>query len=145
MNALAAGRELDDHDYARLLAFRAELRSFLRWSEDVAEANGLTPSLHQLLLVVRGHQGSRGPTIREASEALQRRHHSTVELAKRAERAGLLTRERDAADRRLMILRLSGRGEESLETLTRQHLPRIERLAEILAEAVHSRPLGDQD
>jgi DNA-binding MarR family transcriptional regulator len=136
MNPLAAGRELEDRDYARLLAFRAELRSFLRWSEEVAEANGLTPSLHQLLLVVRGHPGSPGPTIREAAEALQRRHHSTVELAQRAERAGLLRRERGTADRRLTILRLTSRGEASLETLTRQHLPRIERLAKVLADVV---------
>jgi DNA-binding MarR family transcriptional regulator len=140
MNRSAAGPELEDRDYARLLAFRAELRSFLRWSEETAEAHGLTPSLHQLLLVVRGHQGSRGPTIGEAAEVLQRRHHSTVELAQRAQRAGLLRRERDMTDRRLTILRLTSRGEESLETLTRQHLPRIERLAGILAEVVHPGP-----
>jgi DNA-binding MarR family transcriptional regulator len=138
MSPVSAAQKLDDDDYARLLAFRAELRSFLRWSEEIAEAAGLTPSLHQLLLVVRGHQGVRGATIREASEALQRRHHSTVELAQRAERAGLLERERDPTDRRLTILRLTSRGEASLEALTRQHLPRIETLATKLADVVHA-------
>ena len=44
-----------DEDYQRLLAFRSELRDFLRWSEQAAQDAGLTPSLHQLLLVMRGH------------------------------------------------------------------------------------------
>ena len=48
-----------DEDYQRLLAFRSELREFLRWSEQAADEAGLTPALHQLLLVVRGHPTSR--------------------------------------------------------------------------------------
>jgi DNA-binding MarR family transcriptional regulator len=142
MKALGPERRLDDREYARLLAFRTELRSFLRWSEEIAQEHDLTPSLHQLMLVVRGHQGCRGPTIREASEALQRRHHTIVELAQRAEQAGLLRRERDRADRRLIVLRLTDHGEASLETVTRQHLRRIERLAQTLADVVSSGRAG---
>ena len=53
--AATADRPLLDEDYQRLLAFRSELRDFLRWSEQTAHDAGLTPSLHQLLLVMRGH------------------------------------------------------------------------------------------
>lgn len=125
-------RRLADADYRRLLAFRSELRDFLRWSERSAHDGGLTPSLHQLLLVVRGHRAPNGPTIGHAAEELHIRHHSAVELAQRAEAAGLLTRERDPDDHRQIHLRLTDHGRTRLEALTRRHLPRIEALASVL-------------
>lgn len=127
----SAGR-LHDGDYRRLLAFRIELRDFLRWSEEAADRAGLTPSFHQLLLVVRGHQTPDGPTIGDAAEMLHIRHHSLVELAKRAEEAGLVRRMRDERDHRRMHLRLTDSGQRQLDALTRAHLPRIEALAQAL-------------
>jgi hypothetical protein len=56
---------LDQQDYERLLAFRTGLRRFLYWSAQQAEAAGITPAQHQLLLAVRGHPDPRGPTIGE--------------------------------------------------------------------------------
>jgi len=56
---------LDQRDYERLLAFRTGLRRFLYWSGQQAEAAGITPAQHQLLLAVRGHPGPDGPTIGE--------------------------------------------------------------------------------
>ncbi|HEX3520317.1 MAG TPA: MarR family transcriptional regulator [Solirubrobacteraceae bacterium] len=132
----AADRPLRDEDYQRLLAFRNELREFLRWSERVANDSALTPSLHQLLLVVRGHPTTPGPTIGQAAEALHIRHHSAVELAQRAEGAGLICRERDPRDQRRVHLELTNRGRRQLEKLTRAHLPRIEALAGILDEVL---------
>jgi DNA-binding MarR family transcriptional regulator len=121
-----------DEDYQRLLAFRSELREFLHWSEQSAHNAGLTPSLHQLLLVIRGHPTTPGPTIGQAAEELHIRHHSAVELAQRAESTGLIRRERDPLDHRRMHLELTDRGRQQLETLTRAHLPRIKALARIL-------------
>jgi DNA-binding MarR family transcriptional regulator len=132
----ADGRALHDADYRRLLAFRSELRAFLRWSERAAEEAGLTPALHQLLLVVRGHPSAQGPTIGDAAAALHVRHHSAVELAQRAERAGLLERVRGATDHRQVHLRLTDDGRAQLESLTRRHLPRIEALADVLEQVV---------
>jgi DNA-binding MarR family transcriptional regulator len=136
MTRASTTRALVEADYARLLAFRSELRAFLRWSEQAAHDAGLTPSLHQLLLVVRGHTAARGPTVGEAAEELHMRHHSAVELAQRAETLRLLHRERDAADHRRVHLRLTDRGRRHLETLTREHLPRIEALARTLEQLV---------
>jgi DNA-binding MarR family transcriptional regulator len=124
-------RPLTDLDYRRLLAFRSELRDFLRWSEQAAQAAGLTSSLHQLLLVVRGNAAT-GPTVGEAADALHMRHHSAVELAQRAESAGLLNRERDPVDRRRVRLQLTDVGALRLEALTREHLARIPALASSL-------------
>jgi DNA-binding MarR family transcriptional regulator len=136
MRPTTIARPLLDEDYQQLLAFRNELREFLRWSERAADESGLTPSLHQLLLVVRGHPTSPGPTIGQAAEALHVRHHSAVELARRAETAGLILRERDPLDHRRMHLELTEPGRRQLEVLTRAHLPRIQSLAEVLEQVV---------
>lgn len=127
-----AASQLQDSDYRRVLAFRSELRAFTRWSEESARAAGLTPALHQLLLVVRGHASEQGPTISDAADALHTRHHSAVELAQRAETAGLIERARDTTDHRHLHLKLTAAGQAQLETLTRQHLPRIRALAHVL-------------
>lgn len=132
MSAAPADGALRDEDYQRLLAFRSGLREFLHWSAEAARHAGLTPSLHQLLLVVRGSAEPSGPTIGQAAAQLHVRHHSTVELAQRAEAAGLLRRERDPADRRRVRLLLTGAGAEQLDALTAAHLPRIEVLARTL-------------
>jgi DNA-binding MarR family transcriptional regulator len=127
-----------DEDYQQLLRFRTELRAFLRWSEEAAHAAGLTPSLHQLLLVVRGHPDPRGPTIGQASDALHIRHHSAVELAQRAEAADLVQRDRDPRDHRIVYLQLTDQGHAQLELLTRQHLTRIAALADVLTHVVEN-------
>jgi DNA-binding MarR family transcriptional regulator len=125
-------RKTRDDDYRSLLAFRTELRDFLRWSEDAAHGAGLTPSLHQLLLAIRGHPSTDGPTIGEAAEKLHVRHHSLVELAQRAEAAGLVSRVRDELDHRRMRLLLTDSGRVQLDALTRLHMPRIRALAQAL-------------
>jgi DNA-binding MarR family transcriptional regulator len=137
MSRVRSAPTLSGTDYQRLLAFRSELRDFTRWSTQAAEDMGLTPALHQLLLVVRGHGTPEGPTIGEAAEQLHIRHHSAVELAQRAERAGLLTRTRNAADHRRVLLGLTEHGSAQLQELTRQHLPRIRALADVLERVVH--------
>lgn len=136
MSRRASREGLGDADYERLRAFRSELREFMRWSEQAAHDAGLTPSLHQLLLVVRGHPEPGCPTIGQAAAELHVRHHSAVELAKRAEEAGLVQRLRDPEDHRQVRLRLTARGRARLEELTRRHLPRIGALAQALQAAI---------
>jgi DNA-binding MarR family transcriptional regulator len=122
-------RELDDADYRRLLQFRTSLRRFLHWSEEQAEKVGLTAAQHQLLLAVRGHEGPQGPTIGDAAGYLLLRHHSVVGLVDRAVRAGLVERQEDPIDRRVVRLRLTPQGASILQTLTELHLEEIKRLA----------------
>src|SRR3546814_15094045 len=92
----------DDAQYERLLGFRDGLRRFLRWSDDQAKAAGITPAQHQLLLAVRGHRGQ--PTIGDLAQPLLLRHHPTVELIDRAERADLVRRDPAHHDPRLVHL-----------------------------------------
>jgi len=118
-----------DEDYQRLLELRTGLRRFLRWSEQQAEAAGVTPAQHQLLLAVRGHADERGPTIGEVAGYLLLRHHSAVGLVDRAEAAGLITRVPDADNRSVVRLRLTDTGSAQLEALSEQHLEELAHLA----------------
>src|SRR5438105_1513065 len=93
---------LSDAEYERLFEFRARVRRFLRWSEDQIKATGLTPSQYLLLLGIRAKAGRPGPTIRAMAKDLMLRHHSAVELADRAESAGLIRRNRDPHDGRVV-------------------------------------------
>lgn len=131
---------LGDADYARLLAFRIELRRFLRHSEEVARAAGLTPALHQLLLAIRGHGQPPGPTVGAVAAALDVRHHTAVELAQRAEQLGLVARARDAQDHRVVHLALTPEGTARLEALSGGHLPAIGELAARLVDVVGADP-----
>ena len=124
----SSGVAVADSDYQQLLEFRTGLRRFLRWSERLAATAGLTPMQHQLLLAVRGHPDSRGPTISDVAGYLLVRHHSVVQLVDRAERLGLVTRVPDAADGRIVRLALSEEGIARLEDLaaaTKEELSRM--------------------
>ena len=120
---------LDQQDYERLLAFRTGLRRFLSWSGQQAEAAGVTPAQHQLLLAVRGHPDPRGPTIGEIAGYLLVRHHSAVELIDRAVAAGLVTRRADSEDGRTVRIALTADGRERLERLAAAHLEELDRMA----------------
>ena len=117
-----------ERDYQHLLRFRTELRRFLRWSEEQAEAEGLTPAQHQLLLAVRGSRDPLGATIKEVADALFLRHHTATELVDRAEAAGLLRRARDDDDHRVVRLHITRTGAAKLTRLSSQHLDELQRL-----------------
>ena len=119
---------LDQQDYERLLAFRTGLRRFLSWSGQQAEAAGITPAQHQLLLAVRGHPDPRGPTIGEIAGYLLVRHHSAVELIDRAVTAGLVARRADTEDGRTVRIVLTDDGRQRLERLAEAHLEELDRM-----------------
>jgi DNA-binding MarR family transcriptional regulator len=119
---------LPNDAYARLLALRTSLRHFERWSEQQAQAAGLTPAQHQLLLAVKGHSDPRGPTIGEIADYLLLRHHSAVGLVDRADAGGLVSRYRDPDDHRVVRLRLTKNALQRLERLSALHLEELERL-----------------
>jgi DNA-binding MarR family transcriptional regulator len=120
---------MPDADYEDLLSLRTGLRRFLRWSEQQAEATGLTPAQHQLLLAIRGHTDRRGPTVGEVADYLLLRHHSAVGLVDRAVAADLVTRARDPEDHRVVRLQLTATGQRHLEALSELHLEELQRLS----------------
>lgn len=129
--------DVTDDQYRRLLELRTGLRRFLAWSEAQARAAGMTPAQHQLLLAVRGHVGERPPTVGEVAEYLLLKPHSAGELVRRAADAGLVERVADAADSRVVRVRLTAEGALRLATLSAAHQEELARLAPRL------RPLWD--
>jgi DNA-binding MarR family transcriptional regulator len=127
---------LTQRDFQRLLEFRVTLRRFQRWSEDQAQAAGLTQVQHQLLVAVKGHRELRPPAVGDVAGYLLLRPHSAVELIDRTEAAGLVERIPDSQDGRVVRVRLTAAGERILEQLTPAHLDRLHELAQVLDELV---------
>ncbi len=127
---------LTQQDFERLLEFRVTLRRFQRWSEDQAQAAGLTHVQHQLLVAIKGHRGNKPPAIGDLAGDLLLRPHSAVELVDRAEAAGLVERVPDPDDGRVVRVRLTRQGDQIVRALTRAHLERLHDLAAVLDELV---------
>ncbi len=130
--------QLTSPDFERLLAFRVSLRGFQRWSEDQAQAAGLTHVQHQLLVAIKGHPAAEPPTVGDLAGYLQLRPHSAVELVDRAESAGLVERVTDPADGRIVRVRLTRQGDRIVQQLTPAHLDRLHELAKVLDNLVTS-------
>lgn len=136
--------QLPDSEYGRLLTFRTQLRRFHRWSRDQAAAVGLTPAQHQLLLAIRGHDDGRtdghGPTIGDIADYLLVRHHSAGELVDRVAELGLVAREGDADDHRMVHVVLTTEGHARIGALTAIHFDELRRLGPSLEALVAGLP-----
>ncbi len=130
-------------DYPALLAFRTALRRFNAFSEEQAAAVGLTHSQHQLLLVVKAYPGPEGPTVGGIADGLLIKHHSAVELLSRTVALGLVTRNRDADDGRVVRVTLTRAGEAKLVSLTELHLDELETLGTTLRPLLERGGLSD--
>lgn len=124
---------LADSDFTRLADFRHGLRRFLHFSETAAAAEGLTPQQHQALLAIRGHAGA---TINVGllAERLCLKHHTTVELVQRLEKAGLVEKRQSTDDRRSVLLELTLDGSERLDRLSRCHREELARFGPEMVE-----------
>lgn len=130
--------ELTDREYQSLARFRYALRRFLHFSEQAARDEGLTPNQHQLLLAIRGWTGATSPSITDVAELLQLRHHSTVELAHRAESAGLVSFHPDPTDGRRQLLHITPAGTAKLTALSVLHRDELRRFRQQLHDLLGS-------
>lgn len=128
-----------------LATFRYNLRKFLRFSERAARQFGVTPQQHQLMLGVAGFTGRGNASVTELAEFLQERHHSVVELVERAVQNGLVYRERDTADRRVVLVYLTALGEKTLTELATLHQDEIDRVKTGFLKIPQLRRLGNKE
>jgi DNA-binding MarR family transcriptional regulator len=119
--------QLDDADYSALAEWRHALRRFLRASELITKAAGVSSTQYQLLLFVRGSP-TRALAIAELAEKLQILHQSAVGLVDRCERVGLVRRRRDPANGRRVLVETTRRGAALLRRLAAEHFSTIEKL-----------------
>lgn len=125
-------------DYRALAEFRYQLRRFLRFSEDAAQAAGLEPGQHQLLLALKGLPEGAEPTITELAERIQIKHHSAVELIDRLAERGFVRRRRTGADRRKVLVEITPEGNRVLRHLSVQHRAELQTAGPALLAVLES-------
>jgi DNA-binding MarR family transcriptional regulator len=126
-------------DYEALSQFRYLIRCFLEFSQNAAQAAGLTPRQHQALLAIKGYPGGGPITIGDLAERLRIRHHTTVELVDRLSEAGLVERRLDPDDHRRVLLRLTDLAADHLADLSAAHLDELSRMEPLLKHVLSRR------
>jgi DNA-binding MarR family transcriptional regulator len=106
-----------ESDYRDQADFRCALREFLRFAEEQARQEGITPQQYVLLVVTRGHEDYPNVTIGDIAQALQVRQSSASLLVDRSVRRGLLDRREDPVDRRRAIVQLTDQGQQVLDVI----------------------------
>ncbi|CAE6692852.1 hypothetical protein R69927_03562 [Paraburkholderia domus] len=116
---------LSKEDLEAMSEFRYRLRRFLRFSEEVTHAAGVTPLQYQLMLQLKGFPGRSWATVGELAERLQAAPNGTAALVSRCESAGLVLRKPGEEDRRQVRVHLTSKGERCLLKLAALHKPEI--------------------
>ena len=111
-----------------LSEFRYQMRRFERFSENAAQAEGITPLQYLLLLHIKGYPGRAWASVGELAERLQAQQHGVVALLGRCEAAGLVERRPNALDRRKVEVHLLAAGEEVLLRLAAIHRAELQSL-----------------
>lgn len=125
-------RDLSTADYRRLAEFRYLLRRFLVFSENEAEAAGLTAQQHQALLAIKGFAGAKPITTGELAERLCIRPHSAVGLIDRLAAKNLVVRRTGAEDGRQVQIVLTPDAEQLLAALSASHRDELSRIGPLL-------------
>lgn len=116
-------------DYEALASFRYAVRRYLAFAEAGARSVGLTSQQHQALLAIKAHPVSKPMSIGDLAAQLLIKHHSTVELIGRLEKAGYTQRSMDDDDRRKVLVSLTDHGEAVLAALSANNLNELRVIA----------------
>lgn len=124
---------LSGDQISMLFTFRRAMLQFTKWSEKRVRAAGLTPQQYLLLLAIRARGGDQAPSVGRLAGDLLIRPNSANELINRAEAIGLVRRERDTRDQRVVRISLSEHGTEVLDSLASAHMVELEHAAQTLS------------
>ncbi len=117
---------LDAESFEALAGWRSSLRRFLAASEAISRQAGVTPQQYQAMLAIKTRPGET-MAMKELAEQLLLTHHAAVQMMDRLSKAGLATREASTEDRRLVLLKLTAKGEQLLDRLAELHMEIIVR------------------
>lgn len=130
---------LDKAGLERQAQFRYALRRFLRFGEDAARAAGVTALQYHLILHTQGFPGREWASIGELAERLQAQAHGVVALVTRCEEAGLVRRQANAEDGRLVEVHLTTKGRRLVARLAAEHQAQLGELAAVVEAASRSK------
>lgn len=128
-------RPLDKAGLERQSQFRYELRRFLRFGEEAARAAGVTAVQYHLMLHTQAFPGRDWASIGELAERLQTQPHGVVALVSRCEEAGLVRRQDNKEDGRLVEVHLTAKGRRCVERLASEHQAQLGALAAVIEAA----------
>ena len=131
-----AASAISKTEFESIAAFRYAMRKFLRFSEQAARQEHITPQQHQLLLHIKGFPSRDYATVSELAERLQMRQHSMVGLIDRTEAQGLVRREPGTVDRRQVFVHLTAAGDQLLRRLAVEHRRELITMRETLRMVV---------
>ena len=140
MTNLDSADSLSKPDFEALADFRYRLRRFLRFSEEIAQAHGITPLQYQLLLQIKGFPGRDWATIAELPERLQAHHHGVVALTSRCEKAGFVARRPGRQDKRCVEVVLKPKGADLVHRLAILHRGQLAELQAVLRTPYENTP-----
>jgi DNA-binding MarR family transcriptional regulator len=119
-------------EFEAIAALRYAMRKFVRFSEQAARKEHITPQQHQLLLAIKGYPDRDYATVSELAERLQMRQHSMVGLIDRTEAQGLVRRQPSTIDRRQVYIYLTPAGEAILHRLSVLHRRELMTMKDVL-------------
>ena len=137
-NRPVASASMGTADYEALARFRYQIRKFLTFSEEAAHQSGLTSQQHQAMLAIKGFSKQGAVTVGKLAEFLLIKHHTAVELTDRMTKLGLLSREVDQDDGRRVLLKLTRKGEQRLQRLSKVHLDELRSASPTIARILKS-------
>ncbi len=124
----AAPANLNKKDFEVLSEFRYHMRRFMRFSEEAAHTEGITPQQYLVLLHIKGFPGREWASIGELAERLQLQPHGVVALVSRCEAGGLVRRKPSETDRRQVQVHLQDKGARVLHRLASLHRAELKSL-----------------
>ena len=128
-------RPLDKAGLERQSEFRYQLRRFLRFGEEASRAAGLTATQYHLMLHTQAFPGRDWASMGELAERLQIQPHGVVALVTRCEEAGLVRRQGNAEDGRMVEVHLTPKGKRCVAQVAAQHRAQLGELAAVIAAA----------
>ena len=126
-------KPLTKTEFEALSEFRYQIRRFERFSEDIVQAEGITPLQYLLLLHVKGFPGRTFATVGELADRLQAKPHGVVALISRCEENWLVERRPSETDRRQVEIHLLPAGERVLAHLAELHRAELQSLGSVFA------------
>ena len=128
-----ARQGLPKEEYIRAAELRSALRGFLRRTEKVSRAHGLTAERYELLLAMKVDNERDHPVpVTGLSSTLLLGQSAVTQLVRRAENLGLIQRQLSSHDARVRHLRLTADGTERLAAVVAELGSERDHLAGVL-------------
>jgi DNA-binding MarR family transcriptional regulator len=126
---------VDEDGFVGLAGVRRALRQFLRFSESAATSAGITTQQYQAMLAIRASR-KRALAMKDLAEEMLIRPNGAVQLVDRLETIGMVRRDPDDRDRRVVVVSLTELGNRVIAVLAADHTAELVRHRSLLVESL---------